>query len=913
MKVMIRREFVGRDADLTTLDRAWRAARGGTGQVVDVDGESGIGKTELIRHFLARVPADRQVRVHGFEDDPRRPWALLRRITGALTRARTPIAALDPQEPADPLLVGEGLTALLAEFDQLVLVVDNAHWADHQSLTALMVAARSVADRPVLLVVVHDRWRPYPEGSSPMTEVGARWSRVLELDHTIRVRPAPLTVDDLLRLAVAAGRTGVTPEFAGRLREFTGGLPRSVWLVFEEAKAMNTLVYGHRAPVVRPGHELIALRWSQCPAEVRQFTAAAAVIGTGFRLSEVHPLLDLPDLPAAAAAAVEHRLVTERGDEYEFADWTTHNVIYHGIEPSERLRLHRRAATGTGPAALRHRVIAGGGQPDEQLALDLQNAARARQARGEPTSAARYLRQALEVAPAGSRTRARLVLSAVEALLVVGDHLAAGQYETELAALTPSPWSDYVGGYLRLVHGRDPDGAEAMLRQALAGLSRAGAARPEGLADLESRIAAQLAIIAVIRVDYPGMVEYGTRAVATAQEPWVAAFAGFARCIGLALVGRAAEALLELGAAHRPESAHGLDGLAARGMIRLWTDDLAGARADLARVVEQATTGRPLRIAQAVGFLGEVDYRMGALDDAVMHTQLAVGNATEHERMWDLAILNALATYPLAARGEWERAEHHAGLAAMAATIMGNRAGLAYAAGAAAAIAQARGDAAGLLAAAEDIAAVYDSAEPGTHLFGPLVADALAQLGRADAAAAALDEFEARVATGARTSTRAAAERVRGRIAAARDDHDRALRHYAVAAELTERVGLPLERARIAVLAAESLAATRRGAAAGREIHAAVEQFGALGAGAYLDAALRTAGRLGLTADAPVALSGRQREVLDLLRSGQSDHDIARRLDLSLKTVQTHVTKAVQKYGVRNRRELLRLLDSGSP
>jgi len=330
-------------------------------------------------------------------------------------------------------------------------------------------------------------------------------------------------------------------------------------------------------------------------------------------------------------------------------------------------------------------------------------------------------------------------------------------------------------------------------------------------------------------------------------------------------------------------------------------------------VVEQATTGRPLRIAQAVGFLGEVDYRMGALDDAVMHTQLAVGNATEHERMWDLAILNALATYPLAARGEWERAEHHAGLAAMAATIMGNRAGLAYAAGAAAAIAQARGDAAGLLAAAEDIAAVYDSAEPGTHLFGPLVADALAQLGRADAAAAALDEFEARVATGARTSTRAAAERVRGRIAAARDDHDRALRHYAVAAELTERVGLPLERARIAVLAAESLAATRRGAAAGREIHAAVEQFGALGAGAYLDAALRTADRLGLTADAPVALSGRQREVLDLLRSGQSDHDIARRLDLSLKTVQTHVTKAVQKYGVRNRRELLRLLDSGSP
>ena len=61
----------------------------------------------------------------------------------------------------------------------------------------------------------------------------------------------------------------------------------------------------------------------------------------------------------------------------------------------------------------------------------------------------------------------------------------------------------------------------------------------------------------------------------------------------------------------------GIDGLMARGIVRLWTDDLSGARADLSQLIANEQVGEPLRVSQAVGFLSEAAFRMGLLDEAV--------------------------------------------------------------------------------------------------------------------------------------------------------------------------------------------------------------------------------------------------------------------------------------------------------
>jgi hypothetical protein len=90
------------------------------------------------------------------------------------------------------------------------------------------------------------------------------------------------------------------------------------------------------------------------------------------------------------------------------------------------------------------------------------------------------------------------------------------------------------------------------------------------------------------------------------------------------------------------------------------------------------------------------------------------------------------------------------------------------AAGSRALIAQAHGNPSALLTAAAQVDAVLDTPEPGITLLGPLRAEALVQLGDADAAEAALADFTARFGAAERTSTLMSIVRVRGRIAARR-------------------------------------------------------------------------------------------------------------------------------------------------
>jgi DNA-binding NarL/FixJ family response regulator len=59
-----------------------------------------------------------------------------------------------------------------------------------------------------------------------------------------------------------------------------------------------------------------------------------------------------------------------------------------------------------------------------------------------------------------------------------------------------------------------------------------------------------------------------------------------------------------------------------------------------------------------------------------------------------------------------------------------------------------------------------------------------------------------------------------------------------------------------------------------------------------------------LAADDP--LSPREREVVDLVVGGLTNHEIAARLYRSERTVESHVRAALMKLGCRNRAELVR-------
>ncbi|GAV44872.1 AAA family ATPase [Streptomyces acidiscabies] len=627
------------------------------------------------------------------------------------------------------------------------------------------------------------------------------------------------------------------------------------------------------------------------------------------------------DVGEALDEAVRAGLLVEvpgtGGRTLAFPNGVIGDYVYSDMSPGRRRQLHRAAAEFGGPDALWHRIAADQGQ-NEDVALAAEREARRQLSLGNLRLAAVYAGHALELTPPGPHVRARL-LTAVETLLVSGDASTARRYEGELTSLTPGPWVDYVNGYLVLLGGRIAE-ARGLFLRALEGVRAAGRATPvEGSplqdhlqdhetpappsttpADLEARIATQLAIIGVVQLDYQDMVFYGEAAVAApTQEPWVRAFAWFAKTVGTALAGDADKALRELRTVHLPGAPAGLDGLVARGMIRLWTDDLDGAHADLGSAVERATRGEPLRIGQGLGFLGEAEYRRGNLAEAVRLTASAIGDAAENGRVWDYPLLYALACYPLAAQGSWEEAARHAREATDWSQLLASPMSFAFAAGARAAIAQAAEDHEGFLDAAEAIETHYSSREPGAHLFGPVRADALSRLGRTAEAAHELAEFVARTREVDRVSAHLAVARVRAQISEAEGEPAAALASCEEALTLAKEAGLPLEGARVRLVTARQLSALGRGLAAEAALREALHTFTACGAHAYEAQTRRLAADLGLSLTGPVsalaALTPREREAVRLMRTGLSNQGIARRLGVAQKTVETHLQHAYDK------------------
>jgi DNA-binding NarL/FixJ family response regulator len=53
-----------------------------------------------------------------------------------------------------------------------------------------------------------------------------------------------------------------------------------------------------------------------------------------------------------------------------------------------------------------------------------------------------------------------------------------------------------------------------------------------------------------------------------------------------------------------------------------------------------------------------------------------------------------------------------------------------------------------------------------------------------------------------------------------------------------------------------------------------------------------------------VGLTARERQIVELVRQGLSNADVATRLAVSVRTVETHLYRAMHKLGMRDRRDL---------
>jgi DNA-binding NarL/FixJ family response regulator len=144
-----------------------------------------------------------------------------------------------------------------------------------------------------------------------------------------------------------------------------------------------------------------------------------------------------------------------------------------------------------------------------------------------------------------------------------------------------------------------------------------------------------------------------------------------------------------------------------------------------------------------------------------------------------------------------------------------------------------------------------------------------------------------------------------------RGEPARAAAEAARASELADSVGATTQAARARALAGRAAAAAGDNAAAVAWLERAESELGACGAVRLRDEAARELRRLGKKVSARRrraagssgldSLSGREREVAELVAQGRTNKQIAGELFLSEKTVESHLAKVFTKLGVSAR------------
>ena len=240
---------------LASLINAWTACRAGRAGMAVVEGDAGTGKTRLLEELALRARLERGavLLARAVEADRSAPGAaLLALVRGGLLdvpgiagASPAALAAFVPADPAwatrfpdsakaTPLPAAAAFTALVREAaaeQPLAILLDDAQWADDESLQALAALARDVAQAPVLIVLATTGYPPRDPIDALRTRVGRDVPGV-----TVRLGPFDHAgLVDLVRWALPRAADDLVDRLARRLAADTGGLPL---LAVELAKAI---------------------------------------------------------------------------------------------------------------------------------------------------------------------------------------------------------------------------------------------------------------------------------------------------------------------------------------------------------------------------------------------------------------------------------------------------------------------------------------------------------------------------------------------------------------------------------------------------------------------------------------------------------------------------------------------------
>jgi DNA-binding NarL/FixJ family response regulator len=926
--------FVGRTAELAVLNRLTTESNGGGPVAALLLGDPGVGKTRLLSEFRSEAGDVRLFATAGYEPEREVPLACMRPFLKELTTVPRFGAVLDDlvfagdasTQTLESVRLFEAAHQAVAALGPVLVVVDDAQWADRVSLALLHYLVRAARDtaQPMGIVMAS---RP-----STVTETfGESLSRLLEPDRFMLLELGPLDSDDGVRLV-----RGMAPELADaaaqRIWRAAGGSP--FWL---EALASG-------GPAHVDVAALVERRVRSLSDDGMLVLTLLGLVGRPLTVDDLVPLCGAAEAEVRSAiVGLEHRgLVVRAAGSFQVAHDLIRQALLGGLSEFRARQLHKRIADwleATADAdeqplleALEHRDAAG--LPVHDLAARLARTPRRRLLGPEG------LRRLGEIADAagpyeGSVERDRLLQSDLASLASeLGEHeealrrwsqvaaLAQDQVEATRAALRASDSALQLGWHAEareaLERCRSTATDDQVLRAEIAAQEAALFRHAEH--DAAAAMTAAERSLAAARKLVPD-----ARGLRTQTQPLQDAYlrALLAVAEGALMVNDpegllAAANELARAAVDIDERVH-IEALVLGAMALRFLGRNAAAetrmRAAWAHARRRVLPQAMLEVGAAHG---RVLLSLGRIADAeaVVDECTALGRRLSELRPAH-AFSVILPQLLELLRGDWQRAVDGLGEAADAEREPHYRL-QAHMERAWALAWLDPGQASGQVRVAVGCARA-DAASAGCVRCGAEVAlrsvEALARIGDVSEAQALLSQVDVPRADAYNGWRRLGAEAAVVVAGGGLPDAVGALRSVV---DEAERQGLLLE-ALLAKLDLAALLAREQDAAGAaelfRETGTVAEQIGVTTAQRIAERGLRALGvrtwRRGpgtRPLDVLGGLTDREREIAGLVAVGASNREIAGRVFLSRKTVERHVSNILAKYGVRNRAELAALM-----
>jgi len=373
--------LIGRSSHLETLTRLIEQARGGFGQTVLITGEAGMGKSRLVAEAksLATTNGFSILQGNCFESDRSLPYAplldllhsfcmncsnaeilsafgsgaseilkLLPELAPRLPEL-TPTPALEPDAERRRLM--NALVQFFISRGSLLIVIEDLHWCDDDSLEFLHHLARRLSSTPTLLLLTYRTDETHPALDHFLAELNRER---LALELTLQ-RLSMAEVDKMLR-AIFELDHPVSAAFQQNLYILTEGNP---FFIEETLKALTAsgsiyLEKGHwehkptnELQIPRSIQDTVHRRSERLSEKARGLLDLAAVAGRRFDFGLLQELTKMDErklLVLIKELVAAQLVIEETADQFAFRHALTREAVYLSLLIRERKKYHGQVA-----------------------------------------------------------------------------------------------------------------------------------------------------------------------------------------------------------------------------------------------------------------------------------------------------------------------------------------------------------------------------------------------------------------------------------------------------------------------------------------------------------------------------------------------------------------------------------------